>query len=463
MKLAAKATRLTGTLWFLPLLALLFTTPAASACNVPVFRYALEKWHAGKYEVFVFHDAKLTAEQEGALKLLQDAAVADPLRVNIKVEVIDLKAEPAKELVQLYQSLKTKLMPVVTVLYPVATRIDTPVWTGPLLPDEAKKLMDSPARAKIGAEILKGNSAVWVMLRSGNKAKDDKAAQLVTEELLKLEKTLKLPVLTDDPEDKLTNKDVPLKLKFSVVQLERDDPAEGAFVEMLLNSEKDEEGIPALRTLTEPMVFPVFGRGRGMYALVGAGINEDNLFDAAKFLIGPCTCKVKEQNPGFDLLMNVDWDSFLGDKVVKDFELPPLVGITKIKPPPLAQTKLPPLALFVKHLEGVPVNTVEHPVNTNVATNPDNSAPKAGAEPMHSETPTPPTKSGGWDSQKNVDGAPSIGAHPTGKIPTAEAKPKVQDDTSLTTNTLIAVGVGMGVVAGVYLLTRARSSRGGPR
>src|SRR5205807_2512745 len=81
------------------------------------------------------------------------------------------------------------------------------------------------------------------------------------------------------------------------------------------------------------MAFAVYGRGRASFVGLGEGLNEENTLDSAKFVIGPCTCKVKEQNPGFDLLMSVVWDSVLGEKLVKDVELPPLAGIAKIKLP----------------------------------------------------------------------------------------------------------------------------------
>jgi hypothetical protein len=56
------------------------------------------------------------------------------------------------------------------------------------------------------------------------------------------------------------------------------------------------------------MAFAVFGRGRALFPLIGAGITAENIRDEhARFLIGPCTCKVKEQNPGVDLLFAADW------------------------------------------------------------------------------------------------------------------------------------------------------------
>jgi len=44
-------------------------------------------------------------------------------------------------------------------------------------------------------------------------------------------------------------------------------------------------------------------------AFAGREIHAGNLEDAAKFLAGPCSCQVKELNPGIDILMAADWES----------------------------------------------------------------------------------------------------------------------------------------------------------
>jgi hypothetical protein len=59
------------------------------------------------------------------------------------------------------------------------------------------------------------------------------------------------------------------------------------------------------------MAFPVFGRGRVLWALVGAGIAKENIAEAGEFLTGPCSCQVKSLNPGCDLLLAADWESAL--------------------------------------------------------------------------------------------------------------------------------------------------------
>ena len=58
----------------------------------------------------------------------------------------------------------------------------------------------------------------------------------------------------------------------------------------------------------QPMAFPIFGRGRALYALVGKGINNDTIDAAGADLTGPCTCTIKEQNPGIDMMgVRLNW------------------------------------------------------------------------------------------------------------------------------------------------------------
>jgi hypothetical protein len=66
-----------------------------------------------------------------------------------------------------------------------------------------------------------------------------------------------------------------------------------------------------LKDLKDPMIFPVFGRGRALLPLIGAGITPENIEDSGSFLVGACSCEVKELNPGFDLLLAADWNGLL--------------------------------------------------------------------------------------------------------------------------------------------------------
>ncbi len=264
-----------------------FAVPAR-ACNVPVFRYALEHWAAEPYAVTLYHRGPLNAADLARIDALEQAS---PVRV--KFQSIDLATHPDK--------VQPARLPWLVVNYPASAATTAPVWQGPLADGTATGLLDSPRRRELVRRLLAGDSAVWVLLEGGDAQTDAAVAARVSAASRRIETTLKLPVLSQSVEDRIRDDVVPLRLSFSVLRVSRTDPAERLLVRMLLGSEAD------LDTRTGPLLFPVFGRGRALYALAGGGINEANLTKAAEFLIGACSCKVKEAHPGVDLLLSADW------------------------------------------------------------------------------------------------------------------------------------------------------------
>lgn len=292
----------------LPLaLSLLLSLAAAHACSVPVFRYALEKWPADAYQAAVFHRGPLTAAQHALVQELSLEGLAGKLHVNVAVESVDLGQNPPPASLERWQSLGQTTLPWLVINFPKAAKLPDAIVSAPLSETAIRQALDSPARQELVRRLGRGDTAVWVLLEIGDPARDDATAKLVESRLNYLAGVLKLPAL--DPADianGLVN--VPpggLKLAFSILRIPRMDPAEAVFVRMLLGSESD------LTSLAEPIVFPVFGRGRALYALAGKGINHETLDEAASFLIGRCSCQVKEQNPGVDLLLAADWESLL--------------------------------------------------------------------------------------------------------------------------------------------------------
>lgn len=78
----------------------------------------------------------------------------------------------------------------------------------------------------------------------------------------------------------------------------------------------------------KPMLFPAFGKGRVLPPLIGAGISEENALADCGYLCGACSCQVKNQNPGMDILVKADWWTALeGSSVIAEKELPPLTGV----------------------------------------------------------------------------------------------------------------------------------------
>ncbi len=259
--------------------AALFGGVALQACQVPVFRYALENWSPAPWRV------RLPATEP---------AVREAAGANVEIERVTGVA-----------GIELRL--------PEGEGEEVPVWTGAADSSHWRQLLDSPARRELTRRLLAGESAVWLLLESGDTTKDAAAVAALEQALQAAQTELKLPegVVTpaqlNEPGHKgapadVLHSDLPLRLAFSVLRLAHDDPAEAVLRAMLLKVEPD-----LAEHAGEPMVFAVFGRGRALEPLIGRGIHADNIREAASYLCGACSCEIKEQNPGMDLLLAADW------------------------------------------------------------------------------------------------------------------------------------------------------------
>jgi hypothetical protein len=269
-------------------------TPALedrTLCNIPVFRYALERWRSSYYPVIVFHRGPLAGPAKEAVDELRRQTA------NFDVDHVDLAAPVAAKMKDLWESQKGAAEPWMVALYPGR---DLVAWAGPASADSARRLADSPARQEMARRLLAGETAVWLFLESGDKTRDDASATLLAAELRRLEKALKLPIHQED--DPPLMADIPVKIAFSILRISRQDAVEKALIEVLLRSEADLNG---------PVTVPVFGRGRALWAFTGDGINASTIEEAGAFLTGACACEVKELNPGFDLPLAIEWEQVL--------------------------------------------------------------------------------------------------------------------------------------------------------
>ena len=289
------------------LLLLLALCPSGvAACQIPVFRYALERWRPEAIPAVVFHQGPLTQDQESAITAL----AGDPKApVNIEVRKIDLstKLSPAEEKIWAAQGPGAKASLPWLALQPssgAGDEVKSPVQVGGFDVAAARKLVDSPARRRIAGRLMGGQTAVWVLVEGTKATENDAAEKQLATELARLEKQLTLPEIDPDaPGPKLRSR-LPMRLSFEVLRVSRKDAAESVLVSMLTQGLKPSEA---------PVVVPVFGQGRALCQLTGAEITPRQIADVAEFLIGACSCEVKELNPGFDLLLAADWESILAD------------------------------------------------------------------------------------------------------------------------------------------------------
>src|SRR5262249_48348800 len=151
----------------------------ASACNVPVFRYALERWPADPYEVIVFHRSPLGPEDRDAVTLLEKHAEGNGVPANLNVHRVDLSGPPDEEMLRQVAVQRKPELPWMVMRYPQAARVGGTIAASRLSLAAVRSLLDSPVRREMTKRITAGETAVWVLLESGDRTQDDAAAQLL--------------------------------------------------------------------------------------------------------------------------------------------------------------------------------------------------------------------------------------------------------------------------------------------
>ena len=292
------------------LLLLLAMVLSAPACEVPVFRFALERWFSDPLVVEVVADGPGGPEGEAGLRWLRNQ-MPGQAKANVTIRFTE-PAHPGDGRV-----LMRLLQP--------ATRQpgNAPWWEGPMTGDNARDLTGSPLREKIAAELLDGTSAVWIVVSQGDLEADARTMAAVEKGIDRAMRTLSLPKGVIEPQDaarkmamfpNATMDDVlrtnlPLRIRFKALLLRHDDPREVILRDLLVSA------APA-RPPGEPLIAPIFGRGRVLPPAPASAVGEEGVFQGCAYLCGACACMVKQQNPGVDLPFRVDWDSHLKPHLV---------------------------------------------------------------------------------------------------------------------------------------------------
>ncbi|HYW80680.1 MAG TPA: hypothetical protein VE890_13955, partial [Thermoguttaceae bacterium] len=311
------------------LLAAALPSPAVG-CDTPVCRYAMYNWPRSPFYIVYFHQGEISEEDAAANKLLEEMGEIGPTGPNLAFKSIDVTDEEQLKLIpEFFNEARKEL-----VKGDEPTHLIFPPWyTKPMVErlDEAavKQLADSPLRKRIGELFNEGSSSILMILTGPDEEANAKAEKAAAE-VVKAAATGEVPMAEDEdlyyeqamqPEseedaaaendadtegEQETEEPAEPKLKVGVLKVARDDPDEQWLVRTLLSVESDLRD-PGFEK--EAMVFAIYGRGRAMPPYVGKGITTENLIECVAFLAGPCSCMVKDQNPGVDLLTTWDWDA----------------------------------------------------------------------------------------------------------------------------------------------------------
>lgn len=256
------------------------------ACTIPVFRYALDRWETDRFKLTVPATTSQNAELTDVLR---------PLRANGKANLdIATARDAAITKAELLDSKTSSQL----------------IWSGDLDKSTLAAVLDSPGRTEILKRILAGESVVWVIVDSG-KPEDQPEIARIEKRLKFLENVAALPIQDPNDPDSQLGPGPALLLKFTTLRLRSDAPAEKLLITMLAGPTGKVD--PAQGSFAAA----VFGKGRVLGAWPLTHLDDTALEEACMFLVGRCSCRLKNDNPGWDILLNVDWPKALQEAADK--------------------------------------------------------------------------------------------------------------------------------------------------
>ncbi len=271
---------------FLVLLSATLLHAQTCACTIPVFRYALDRWETDRFKLTVPATTAQNAELTDVLR---------PLRANGKANLDIATARDAS-------ITKAELLDSKT-----SSQL---IWSGDLDKSTLAAVLDSPGRTEILKRILAGESVVWVIVDS-DKPEDQAEIARIEKRLKFLENVAALPIQDPNDPDSQLGPGPALLLKFTTLRLRSDDPAEKLLINMLAGPTGKVD--PAQGSFAAA----VFGKGRVLGAWPLTHLDDTALEEACMFLVGRCSCRLKNDNPGWDILLNVDWPKALQEAADK--------------------------------------------------------------------------------------------------------------------------------------------------
>jgi hypothetical protein len=299
---------------------------AAWACDTPVYRYAMYRWEPAPYSVWCFYRGELAKDAAEVNRRLDQLGATTGQSTNLRFESVDLAAKDSLERVppwvkKAWEARAADPLP----SYLVFTPWRTELFAGRLDAASVEALAESPARKQTAKLLDKGHMAVFLLLPGKDPQLTAQAQKTVEEVIAKVRsgKVALRPALAEEPMPDVppapakekadsgaaakapANPDTPPPPpELGLVKIDRSDKAEAWLVRPLATVESE---LP--EAVGQPMVFAAYGRGRVLPPCIGKGITPDNLLEQLTFLAGACSCIIKDQQPGVDLLFRWDWQA----------------------------------------------------------------------------------------------------------------------------------------------------------
>jgi hypothetical protein len=272
------------------------------ACKTPVYKYALQNWmERDYYQILrVYDSTKNQVDVDPEVKAAFEGKIQF---TNVGVIPLDI----SQDLNQMYGEdfkdfLKTNMGDNKPPFHIIMNPRKTVIHAGDFKASDVPSLIMSPKRIEL-AEKLSVESLMMIFIESNNAEKNKKAVEEIKKGILKaVEIDLDIRSQGDEetpPVDRKTLK--PIKMDF--VTINAKDEKEKWFYKQMIKIN------PKIKDDSEPVIFGVVGRGFVFeQPLMGEYLTEEQIVSLMLFLSGPCSCTVKAENGGVDILTSWDWD-----------------------------------------------------------------------------------------------------------------------------------------------------------
>ncbi|MEO8270000.1 MAG: hypothetical protein ABI557_09775, partial [Aureliella sp.] len=163
--------------------ATLCLTTVGLTCQVPVFRYALERWASDRYQVIVLTAGQLDSATQASVSRLQ--AAEKNLSANFELQVADISTVRDDRMLEMWREHQPSDSPMMIVLYPrtVVQVPDRVIEAAELTPDSVERLLQSPVRQEVTRRLSRGQSAVWIFVPCGDGDKDESALAMLEQRI----------------------------------------------------------------------------------------------------------------------------------------------------------------------------------------------------------------------------------------------------------------------------------------
>jgi len=345
-----------------------------SACDTPVYRYAMYRWTPLPYEVYCLHHGKLPKADQDLHKAVAEEGPGGSI-ANVYVTPVDLDQKKALDAVPepvkaIWKAHAGKSPARYVVMAPWGAEL----LVGDLDLAAARAIVESPVRSEIGRKFDEGHGVV-LLLVNGKEAQENARIETACRAVMAKAEAGRLfdeprpdsgSIPPERPEEagiQAVPDNPQPNLRIGLVQLDRANAGEQWLLKMLTAMAPDLE-----KSAHEPMLFAIYGRGRAMPPGIGQEVNAESLTELLRFLADRCSCTIKDQNPGLDLLMRWDWES-----TAERFAAEERVGM---QAPLYAEVSADPAA------EGPPPNVAQPPSTVQqFAAKPSSAGPDSPSPP----------------------------------------------------------------------------------